>query len=156
MGKWVPLFLALFAAAATFLFVRLDENEAVPSAALIMTIAEARSFFALIATVSGTLLGFCIASLAILVSVGDSKLMNNMKKIGLYSPLIQKFYASVVTLFFTMTASIALFFYVYIYSMPIVVFLFVLAIGTMFLAGRAFFRLLEFLGEPTGDRNNID
>ena len=115
-----------------------------------------RPFFALIATIAGTLLGFAMTSLAILVSVGDSKLLNNIKKVGLYEILVRGIYAAAGSLFSTMVASVALFFYANKFAMAFIVFLFVVALMLMFSVGKKFFAVLEVLGEPRGDKNNID
>ena len=142
---WVCFLLATLVAMATFLFADMDES-------------AARPFFALIATIAGTLLGFAMTSLAILISVGDSKLLNNLKKekIGLYQSLVRGINISAVMLFLTMVLSVVLFFHVSNFSMAVIVFLFVLALEIMFLAGRTFFAILDVLGMSQGDQNNID
>lgn len=117
---------------------------------------EAAPFFALVATIAGTLLGFAMTSLAILVSVSDSKLLNNMKKVGLYEMLVRGIYSAGAALFLTMLASVALFFYANSISVAIVVFLFVFALTRLWSVGRKFFIVLEALGEPKGDKRNID
>ena len=137
------LALAVCGALAMFLSTDLDEN-------------AARTFSALIATIAGTLLGFAMTSLAILVSVGDSKLLNNAKKVGFYKNLIRGIYAAAAALFLTMAASVALFFHVSKFSTAAIVFLFVLSLVLMFSVGRKFFAVLEIMGEPKGDGDNID
>ena len=136
---------ALAAAVAAVMFWRVDFRQ-----------EETTPFFALIATIAGTLLGFAMTSLAILVSVSDSKLLNSVKKVGLYETLVRGIYAAATSLFLTLAASVALFFYANNFSMTIVIFLFALSLMLLLNVGWKFFTVLEFLGEPEGDRSNID
>ena len=56
--------------------------------------ADAKAATGVVAQISVTMLGFILAALAILMSIGSSRLVRNMKKTGHYKVLTQRMFGS--------------------------------------------------------------
>lgn len=117
---------------------------------------EMKGFIVLVAMLSGTLLGFSMAALAILMSASETSLSNNLKKLGIYKELISSIYASAIAMFTTMGISVALFFWINKTLTSVIVFIFMSALLFMLQAGYRFFYVLKCISKPRGNPNALD
>lgn len=115
-----------------------------------------QDFYVLVAMLAGTMLGFAMASLAILMSVSNTSLLNNLKKLGSYKKLIGGIFAAAVGMFLTMVISIALFFWVNKIGATITIGTFASALACMCYAGYDLFLVLKSLGKPEGNPDMLD
>ena len=117
---------------------------------------EMERFIVLVAMLSGTLLGFSMAALAILMSTSEMSLSNNLKKLGIYKELIHNVYISAVIMFATMIISVASFFWINKILTSIIIFIFVSALLFMLRAGYKFFYVLKHISKPKGNPNMLN
>ena len=113
-------------------------------------------FFLAFTALSGTLLGFVITGLSIFIAFGDRKLINNMKKTGHYSDLLQNFYITGFFLFFSMVLSLVCFFWKEIWIWKINFSIFGLSLGALIITGRRFYAVISIISKPEGNPNVLD
>lgn len=99
------------------------------------------------ATISATLLGFLIAALSILVSVGDKTLVANMKRTGHYKVLMDNLFWTAAWLSLAMILALATLFFscLQAYIMLATIGVFVLGLSSLGIAGYRFYRVVEHL-----------
>ena len=61
-----------------------------------LPVADLRTLCATAAQIAGTMLGFVLAALAILATVGGTRLVRNMQKTGHYRHLLHRMFGSIV------------------------------------------------------------
>ena len=108
---------------------------------------DARTAAGVVAQIGATMLGFVLASLAILVSVSNTKLLRNMRKTGHYSVLVARMFACIAAFGSLAVAGVPMLFaptlhleYVY----PLIT-LMSLAVLLLYDVARKFWMVLKYL-----------
>ncbi len=113
-------------------------------------------FFMDIAKISGTLLGFTITGLSIMVAFSGAAIINNLKKTGHFSDLTNALYIAATGFLISMITSIVSYFYMNMYFWVANMAVFVFSVRALIGAGRKFYLVIMLLGKPSGDPKYLD
>ena len=116
---------------------------------------EMSQFFLAFAGLSGTLLGFVISGLSIMMAISGRKTINNMIKTGHYKVLMKNLWWTGVFFFLSMLCAIASFFWSNVYVWKFNFTLFVISIMTLVVAGYRFSKIISLI-KPEGNPNVLD
>lgn len=74
---------------------------------LFLADGDMRQVASTVAQIAATMMGFLIASLAILASIANMRLLRNMQRVGTYGVLLERMIISAVFFFFTLLFALA-------------------------------------------------
>lgn len=115
-----------------------------------LPVETAHDLYVLVATLSGTLLGFVLASLSILMAVPDKRLISKMRGSGHYQQLTRELFFTSVNMFVSIVVAICCLFISSAYAtllLSAVIFCFTLSLLFFASVGCKFYLVMEFIGE---------
>ncbi len=116
----------------------------------------APSFFADIAKLSGTLLGFTITGLSILVAFSHADIINELKKTGHFKNLSENIYLTGFGFFASMIAGLISIFTTNYLWWLFTLTAFIFSLVCLFNAGRKFYQVIKLIGVPKGNLDKLE
>ena len=117
---------------------------------------QMHQFFLALAGLSGTLMGFVISSMSLLIGLSSNRVINNLKKTGHYSKIMSNFLGTGVFFFLSMIFSIISSFWNNLYLWKIDFMLFSASIILLIITGNRFRKMLSVVNRPEGDPEGLD
>lgn len=145
-AHWISLFLAIAAGAGAW--CALGSGISPWCAGKARDASEIYQVVGQFSSISGVLLGFLIAALSILTTIGDRQLMKNIRKTGHLTVLLREMFFASTAFLVTLSLSLVCLFLPLPYAAhisAIVVAIFVFSTGLLVSAGRKFYILLTSL-----------
>ena len=113
-------------------------------------------FFLAMAGLSGTLMGFIISSMSLLIGLSSNRVINNLKKTGHYPVLMSNFLVTGVSFFLSMIFSVISSFLNNLYLWKFDFMLFSASIIFLVITGDRFRKVLSIVNQPEGDPEGLD
>ena len=117
---------------------------------------ELSQFFLAFAGLSGTLLGFVISSMSILMALRGHKTVNNLAKTGHYSNLLEILFWTGMLFFLSMLCAIVSFFWSNVYVWKFNFTLFVGSAILLMIAGTRFWKIISIIKPDEGNPHTLD
>ena len=113
-------------------------------------------FFLALAGLSGTLMGFVISSMSLLIGLSSNRVINNLKKTGHYPVLMRNFFGTGVSFFLSMIFSVISSFLNNLYLWKFDFMLFSASIILLVITGDRFRKVMSVVNQPEGDPEGLD
>ena len=112
---------------------------------------EMPRFFLAFAGLSGTLMGFVITSMSILVGLRGNKIIDNLTKTGHYPELLENFFWTGVCFFLSMICSIISSFWDNLFLWKFNFMLFIISVIGLVITGNRFRKVMSVINKPSGN-----
>ena len=117
---------------------------------------EMPRFFLAFAGLSGTLMGFVITSMSILIGLRGNKIIDNLTKTEHYQELLGNFFWTGVFFFLSMICSIVSSFWDNLFLWKLNFMLFIVSVMELVITGNRFRKVMSVINKPSGNPDALN